>query len=99
MTQKRRRTFKKNHSNEEPRGKVHKENRVFRAFWIRHKMDDIITKSGADLDQTIDAFLQKWQDDHLEENPGWWYPSIAGMHEMRYSKEYREKKKGKGLTL
>ena len=61
----------------ETRGSAGKENQVIRAFWKKHKMDDIIQLEGKELDKAIDSWFEGYEARQIKRDRNWWYPTIV----------------------
>lgn len=70
----------------EPRGLPEGKNREYnvqKSFWRRHKMEDIITLSGEELDAAIDKFFEVYEATQKKHDRLWWYPEVIRMKDMR----------------
>jgi hypothetical protein len=56
-------------------GKTHKENLFIKSFWSFHKVEDVIKMTHAELDEKINAWVEKFEAAQKKRNKFWTWPT------------------------
>ena len=78
-------------------GKTSAESRPVMAFWIKHKVKDIMQMSQSEVDEAIDTFLHEWATEKIKKDKSWWFPTLGDPKKQKYLYEWKQKQK-KALT-
>ena len=74
---------------EDKTGRTFKENAALKGFWSTHKVADMMSLSGKELDNIIEEWLVNYEATQLKRNKSWWYPF------MNYDPKPKAKKEKK----